>query len=560
MHDRYPSHRSRESLLKGLRPTAAIVALVVALGWWPGGQATGAEAPAEVALDRAFDALEGEQYDEAIRWFSDALRHDAKLSEAWAARGWVYAELGQLDKAEADYTQALRLNPADAETWCNRGHVRTKLGQLEAAIADLSQALRLDPELREAYHARAWAYSHAAQYEKAVADYSAALDRAGDDAYLRFDRAICLTALKRYAEALADLNVALRREPNDLRFYGARGAVRVYLGDCAGGAEDLKRAIAMNPRDAGRGYSAAARGGLSAEALAHGQKQVEQMLSDRPAMAGMGEKAEFLVEWAARKFAGEDSGMLTDWDPTPPRHSDAENIAPVAGQHARIRLARTYLWGPKQGQERPFEELWSNAVFELHNVVLTPHFERLRRQVENGQLSKEQYVEGIWTYEHRAAQQTRAFYVEVYLPWAAEQKLPSDPELWFAAYWEEAERTFQQFTDRGEYPWRPYARQYDWMTVRRWFGQGQYAEALRLLGAMAAEPVYPQDRPAIHMMRGQCLLELRRPNEAVEAATQAIALAPSYAAAYRVRAAAYEQLGEPAKAEADRVRAQQLER
>ncbi len=560
MHEQHTSGRGPGGLPRGVRRTAMIGALVVALGWWPSAQTCGADAGAEAALDRAYDALDREQYGEAIRWFSDALRRDPKLAEAWAARGWVYAELGELDKAAADYTQALRLDPSDVETWCNRGHVRTKLGQLEAAIADLSHAIQLDPDLIEAYHARAWAYSHAEQYDKAVADYTTALERGGDDAYLRFDRSICLTALKRYGEALADLDAAVRMEPNDLRFYGARGAVRVYLGDCAGGAEDLRRAIQMNPADAGRRYSAQPRGNLSAEALAHGREQVQRMLRDRPAMAALGEKAAFLVEWAARKFAGEDSGQLTDWDPAPPRHSDAEHVAPVAGRRARIRLAQTYLWGPNRGKERSFEELWSNAVFELHNVVLTPDFQHLRRQVENGRITREQYVEGIWTYEHGAAQQTRAFYVAQYLPWAAEQKLPSDPELWFAAYWEEADRTFDQFTDRNEYPWRPYARQYDWMTVRRWFGQGQFEETLKLLGQMAAEPVYPRDLPPIHMVRGQCLLEIDRAGEAVEAATQAITLAPSYAAAYRVRAAAYQKLGEQAKAEADLARARQLER
>jgi len=494
-----------------------------------------------------------------VRWFSEALGHDPKLAEAWAARGWVYAQLGELEKAETDYSNALQLDRSDLDIWINRGHVRTKLGRLEAAIADLTQALRLDPDKLEAYHARAWAYSHAEQYDKAIADYSAALERAGDDAYLHFDRAICLTALKRYGEALADLEAAVRLEPNDLRFYGARGAVRVYQGDTAGGAEDLRRAIRMNPADAGRNYSTAPRGELPTEALAHGRKQVAQMLSDRPAMAAQGQSAAFLSEWAVRKFAGEDTGKPIDWDPSPPRHSDAENVAPAGDRNARIRVARVYLWGPKQGEERPFEELWSNVVFELHNVVLTPHFQRLRRLAENGRISKEEFVEGIWTYEHRAAQQTRAFYVEEYLPWAAGKKLPSDPELWFAAYWEEADRTFDQFTDRTQYPWRPYARQYDWAGVRRLFYQGQYEETLKLLGQMAGESIYPQDLPAIHVMRARCLSKLDRAEEAVQAATQAITLAPGYAAAYRARATAYHRLGEQAKAEADLTRAKRLE-
>ena len=60
------------------------------------------------------------------------------------------------------------------------------------------------------------------------------------------------------------------------------------------------------------------------------------MLHDRPAMAQFGEEAEFLRDWAARKFAGEDFGAPIDWDPSPPLHSDAEHLAPGDGENAAI--------------------------------------------------------------------------------------------------------------------------------------------------------------------------------------------------------------------------------
>ncbi len=116
-------------------------------------------------------------------------------------------------------------------------------------------------------------------------------------------------------------------------------------------------------------YPPSAGSRLSAEALRHGRRQVAQMLHDRPAMAQFGPESEFLRQWAARKFAGEDLGTPIDWDPSPPQHSDAEHLAPAGDEHAAILVAADYQSGPKQGRPRAFEELWAGAIYELHNVT-----------------------------------------------------------------------------------------------------------------------------------------------------------------------------------------------
>ena len=74
--------------------------------------------------------------------------------------------------------------------------------------------------------------------------------------------------------------------------------------------------------------------------------QVAQMLHDRPAMAEFEKDAEFLRDWAARKFAGEDFGELIDWDPSPPLHSDAEHLAAGDGEHAAILVEALTRPGP----------------------------------------------------------------------------------------------------------------------------------------------------------------------------------------------------------------------
>ena len=173
------------------------------------------------------------------------------------------------------------------------------------------------------------------------------------------------------------------------------------------------------------------------------------MLHDRSAMAQFGDQADFFSQWAVRKFAGEDLGTPIDWDPSPPLHSDAEHVRAADGDNAAILVEAVYTEGPKQGQPRSFEELWAGAVFELHNVVYAREFVRLNDEADDGKVSKEAFVAGILKYELRAAQQTRAFYLQVFLPWAEKKALPTDPSLWFGDWWETPDTVLKGFTDKS---------------------------------------------------------------------------------------------------------------
>jgi tetratricopeptide (TPR) repeat protein len=363
-----------------------------------------------------------------------------------------------------------------------------------------------------------------------------------------------------YDEAIARLDQAVRLEPKQAKFLGFRGMA--WLGKRAydKGSADLKAAIGLHPDDAGIGYRASKEAKLSASALHHGEQQVVEMLRDRPAMAQFGQKAEFLRQWAARKFAGEDLGTPIDWDPSPPLHSDAEHLAPADDENAAILVAAVYQSGPKQGRPRAFEELWAGAIYELHNVAYASEFVRLNDEAAEGKVSKRAFVAGILKYELRAAQQTRAFYVQVFLPWAEKQKLPTDPTLWFCDWWDTPEGVLRTFTDKSAYPWRPYARTHDWATVhRRWY-LGKFTKAFKLLEEMRTEKGYEEDQPEVYYWIGRCLERLGKPAEAITALGEAIRLDPNNAAAYRARGRLFEQLGQKDKAQADLKKAKELEK
>jgi tetratricopeptide (TPR) repeat protein len=362
-----------------------------------------------------------------------------------------------------------------------------------------------------------------------------------------------------YDAAIARLDEAIRLEPKQAKFQGLRGLAWLRKGQYAKGMADLKAAIQLTPGDAGAQYQPSSTKQLAGEALRHGQQQVAKMVGNRPAMSQFGQQSDFLRQWAARKFAGEDFGAPVDWDPAPPLHSDAEHTAPADDENAAILVEGIYTEGPRKGQPRSFEELWAGAVYELHNVVYCREYVRLNDEADQGKVSKEAFVGGILKYELRAAQQTRAFYLQVFLPWAEKTQLPTDPSLWFCDWWATPEMALKGFPDKSTYPWQPYGRAYDWATVHRHWRHGRFDGALRLLERMRDEKGYEEDRADVQYWIGRCLARLNKPAEAIAALSEAIRLDPRSAAAHQARGQIYQKLGEQAKAEADFTKAKKLE-
>ncbi|NQU22883.1 MAG: tetratricopeptide repeat protein [Candidatus Nealsonbacteria bacterium] len=503
---------------------------------------------AEEAYDRAIDWLEKADFEKALAAFSEAIRLDPKFTEAYVSRGWVYQEVGELGKAVADYDRAIQLDADNAEAFCNRGNVYSETGETKKALADLAEAIRLDPKLIEAYLVRGWLYSETDQLEKAVSDYTQALGLEPANPFARYGRALCYNATGEFDEAITDLDAAIEQEPEVAEFYGIRGVAHLHKRAYDAGVADLEKAIHLNPDDTGAVYQPQGTRELSDEALEHGRTQLRRMLQDRPAMATHGEDAGVLGAWAVRKFAGGDLSLLIDWDPELPTHSEAEHVAPMRGRRARIRVHPKYLDEPDEEKDRPFEELWSNAVYELHNLGFARDFVELHNDAFAGEVSKEEFVAGILQLEHLAAQQTRAFYARVYLPWAKEQKLATDPSLWFADWWETAEEALADFDDPTLYPWKPYARQYDWATVRREFRDEKHAPALKLLLEMAGDKEYAEEQARVHVWIAHCRLKLGETDAALKAFTESLRLEPDNVNVYHDRAVAYEIKGELDKA------------
>ncbi len=316
-----------------------------------------------------------------------------------------------------------------------------------------------------------------------------------------------------------------------------------------------------NPADPAAAFGASNEAPLSTEAIEHGQRQVRQMLKDRPVMEQYGSEARELYEWATHMFARKDMRQKVFWNASePPSHTNAMSRACAAREPGCIQVSSQSNDGPRKGKDKSFEDLWCHTVFELYNVGNGKDFRRLISQAAAGELTKSEFVAKCIDSESRAAESTRAFYIRVFLPWAKAHHVPTHPTSWFVGCRLDPSdallhaRSFEN-TSYHQY----YEQYYDSIVLRSLIVEGKYVDARDLAEKMCAYALDKDEKVAIGVRLGYCQLQLNEPTAAIGAYNRVIELDPTNSHAYLGRAVAYVVLGDVDRAIADSSAAIQLQ-
>ena len=83
-------------------------------------------------------------YDEAIRYYNEAIKLHPDFAEAYYQRGDVHSLKHDFDSAIIDFTKVIELNPDFAEAYSHRGVFRSLKHDFNNAIADYTEAILLD--------------------------------------------------------------------------------------------------------------------------------------------------------------------------------------------------------------------------------------------------------------------------------------------------------------------------------------------------------------------------------------------------------------------------------
>jgi len=189
---------------------------------------------------------DGEQ---AIKYYSEAIRFDPKDTLPYEKRGKAYQIAGNLAAAIRDFQKALALNSTDAEACRLMGACLYGQKSYGQALKVLDQAIQMEKKLGwKAYcelELRAQTHEELGEYTTAVADFRASLkERSYDKVELELVKA--LLKLGRNAEAEVELDKMVAHNPKDEDVFLKRASVLLLLNQTQKALLDYKTAAALD--------------------------------------------------------------------------------------------------------------------------------------------------------------------------------------------------------------------------------------------------------------------------------------------------------------------------
>lgn len=203
---------------------------------------------AEGLVRAAIRHSEAGRHSEAVQLASRAIALKPGLAEAFYLRGSCLSEMDQSQKAVADFSAATRLKPDWDEAWCALGISQMASGATEPGVASLTKALQLNSKMQSAWQFRARGYRdlHRTDYELLDIEALLQLDPTHSEALLRHGTLLSET---NPAQAIEDLSDVIRRDRNNATAWMQRGLCYHRTGDTDRALADLNIAGRLRADD-----------------------------------------------------------------------------------------------------------------------------------------------------------------------------------------------------------------------------------------------------------------------------------------------------------------------
>ena len=204
---------------------------------------------------RAYEAYQRGEYEEAIRNYNEVIRITSNDAEAYYHRGLANNGLARYEEAIEDFDIAINLppnpKPNDAYSYHHRGLANNGLARYEEAINDFNMAIDLPPNPKPndayTYHWRGNVHYVLGQYEAALIDYDAANSfRPNPNAEYSYHwRGLSNNGLERYEAAITDFDEAIRINPDYAEAYYHRADANFSLNHFGEARTDLQTALEL---------------------------------------------------------------------------------------------------------------------------------------------------------------------------------------------------------------------------------------------------------------------------------------------------------------------------
>jgi len=193
-------------------------------------------------FDKGIKAAENDNYNDAIKYFSQFIVKYPYYSDAYYNRGISKSNLYDYIGSISDFDKAIKINPYDFEAYFSRGNSKSDLGNYQSAILDYSKAIEINHNFASAYLNRGVAKYKVDNYKSAIDDYNKVLDIEPYDLSAYLNRGLANNDLGYYREAIKDYNKVIEINPKSYSAYNNRGFAKLHLGDKYGACLDWSKA------------------------------------------------------------------------------------------------------------------------------------------------------------------------------------------------------------------------------------------------------------------------------------------------------------------------------
>ena len=147
------------------------------------------------------------------------------------------------------YTKEINSAPKDYRNYYSRGLLYVYLKNYEAALRDYNQAIVLNPKSDEALSGRGYVYQMQNRLVEAITELNKAIELNPKNAYAVNGRKAILQLMSKSYTAIEDYGKLIELEPDNAEYYYFRAAKYFQIKDYARAVEDAAKAIELDPKN-----------------------------------------------------------------------------------------------------------------------------------------------------------------------------------------------------------------------------------------------------------------------------------------------------------------------
>jgi|GEM_PF-422394 len=185
-------------------------------------------------------------FQSAVNHYSEALKYDPSVVEAYNGRGQAYFNLRQVPQAYDDFDKAIKAGLSSPKLYLNRGKCLVMMGRSQQALPDLSKSIELEAKEPETWFFRGVAHEKTNDFNAAIADYARAAELRPGYVEALTNKGVLLLNERRLEEAITAFGQGINANPSLPMLHSNRANAYFQLGKYREAIRDASQAISLN--------------------------------------------------------------------------------------------------------------------------------------------------------------------------------------------------------------------------------------------------------------------------------------------------------------------------